>query len=237
MTQLVLDLLQRLQPSLDNFVPGRNGEALATLRTVAAGGGPQFVYLWGRTGSGRTHLLRSLTDTVDTAGASERVSGSEPGPAGEAGPAAVPDFTTGRLLYTLDDVDGLDADGQARLFVLLNEVRSHAGARFVGAGSAPPAQLLLREDVRTRLAWGLVHQLHALTDDEKAAALQAHADSRGVSVSPELIPWMLSHLPRDMRALVAALDAIDAYALAQRRALTVPLAREWLGRAGPQAGS
>lgn len=209
MTQLALDLLQPLQPTLDNFVPGRNGEALATLRALAAGGGPQFVYLWGQAGSGRTHLLRSLA----------------------AIGAGVPAFADDRLLYALDDVEDLDAAAQAQLFVLLDEVRAHAGAHFVGAGSAPPAHLNLREDVRTRLAWGLVHQLHALSDDEKAAALQAHADSRGVDVSAELVPWMLSHLPRDMRALVAALDALDAFALAQRRALTVPLAREWLARA------
>jgi chromosomal replication initiation ATPase DnaA len=31
-----------------------------------------------------------------------------------------------------------------------------------------------------------------------------------------------------MRTLVAALDALDAYALARHRALTVPLLREWL---------
>jgi DnaA family protein len=215
MSQLALDLLQPLQPSLDNFVPGRNHEALATLRAVARGGGPQFVYLWGDAGSGRTHLLRAL------------------GPVG----GDVPAFDAGRALYALDDVHALDADAQARLFVLLDEVRARPGARFVGAGDVPPALLRLRDDVRTRLAWGLVYQLHALSDAEKAAALAEHAGTRGVAVSPDLIPWMLAHLPRDMRALVAALDALDTFALARRRTLTVALAREWLAQADSRAGS
>ena len=34
-------------------------------------------------------------------------------------------------------------------------------------------------------------------------------------------------MPRDMRTLVAILDALDGYALAAKRAITVPLVREW----------
>jgi chromosomal replication initiation ATPase DnaA len=39
---------------------------------------------------------------------------------------------------------------------------------------------------------------------------------------------MMARLPRDMRTLAAVLDALDGYALQQRRALTVPLLRDWL---------
>ena len=46
-----------LTPSLDNFVVGRNAEALAALRAVAAGQGEPFVYLWGEAGSGRSHSV------------------------------------------------------------------------------------------------------------------------------------------------------------------------------------
>jgi DnaA family protein len=34
-------------------------------------------------------------------------------------------------------------------------------------------------------------------------------------------------MPRDMRTLMAVLDALDAYAMAAKRAITVPLVREW----------
>jgi DnaA family protein len=96
------------------------------------------------------------------------------------------------------------------------------------AGAAPPAHLALREDLRTRLAWGYVYQLHPLSDEEKSAALQAHAASRGVRIDADVFPFLLHQLPRDMRTLVAALDTLDAWALARKRALTLGLAREWL---------
>ncbi len=213
MTQLALDLLQPLQPSLDNFVAGRNAEALATLHALAQGRLPErIVYLWGSAGSGRTHLLTALA--VLPGGFRWRADLIE-----QAGVA------------TVDDVDTLDAAAQIALFNRLNAVRADTGCAAVVAGNAPPAQLALREDLRTRLAWGYVYQLHPLTDDEKTAALQAHAASRGVRFDPDLVPYLLAHLPRDMRALVAALDALDAWALARKRALTVGLAREWVAAA------
>lgn len=206
--QLALDLIQPLEPSLDNFVPGANAEALAALRGVAAGAGPSFIYLWGTPGSGRSHLLRAF------------------GQAGTSG--EVPEYGPDRSLYIVDDVDRLDEESQRRLFVLANEVRATPGATLLAAGPVAPAQLALREDLRTRLAWGLVYQLHPLSDVDKVQALERHAASRGIPLSPEVSSYLLTHVPRDMRTLVAILDALDAHALARRRAITLPLVREWL---------
>ncbi len=209
--QLALDLLQPLEPSLDNFVPGRNREALAALQHVARGAPVErIIYLWGEPGSGRTHLLTAL-------GSAPRAHAWSPADAPERPGLAL-----------VDDVDRLDAAAQIALFNRLNAVRAHADAACVVAGSQPPAQLALREDLRTRLGWGLVFQLHALADAEKADALATHAASRGLALSQEVIAWLLTHLPRDMRTLVAALDALDAWALARKKPLTLALAKEAL---------
>jgi DnaA family protein len=211
--QLTLDFVRPLTPSLDNFVVGRNAEALAGLRAIARKEGNGLVYLWGEPGSGRTHLLTALAG-ARTASMSA---------AGEA----IPEFADPLGLYLVDDVDMRDAPSQQRVFVLMNEVRAHPGAALVTTGRAAPAQLPLRDDVRTRLAWGLVYQVHALTDAEKAQALEEHARSRGLALSSDVIAYLLNHMPRDMRTLVAILDALDGYALAAKRAITVPLVREW----------
>jgi DnaA family protein len=210
----LVDLLQPLTPSLDNFVVGRNLEALDALRRACRGEAPdRIIYLWGELGCGRTHLLSALAAAPQ---------------AYRWTPATAPD-TPGLAL--LDDVGELDAAAQIALFNRLNAVRTQSRAACVIAGPAPPALLALREDLRTRLAWGLVYQLHALSDWEKADALAAHAASRGVPLAPEVIPYLLNHLPRDMRTLVAALDALDAYALARKKPLTLQLAKEGLAGA------
>jgi DnaA family protein len=211
MNQLALDLLQPLQPSLDNFVAGRNAEALAALHSLVERQlDPRTVYLWGVQGSGRSHLISALATLPDTYRWSADSVAETPG------------------IALVDDVERCDAAAQIALFNRLNAVRADVASACVVAGAVPPSQLVLREDLRTRLAWGYVYQLHPLSDVEKAAALQAHAASRGVRIDADVIPFLLVQLPRDMRTLVAALDALDAWALARKRALTLGLAREWL---------
>jgi DnaA family protein len=177
------------------------------LRDFRTGGGEQFVYLWGQTGAGCSHLLQALGL--------------------EAAQGEVPAFDARQHVYIVDDVGLLSELQQQRLFVLLNEIRSDRTARFVGAGNAAPRHLALRDDVRTRLAWGLVYQVHALSDDEKACALSAHAASRGFALSAEVVDYLMTHMPRDMRTLVAVVDALDTYALSVKKQLTVPLVRHW----------
>lgn len=224
--QFALDLLAPAMPTLDNFVAGANAPALAALRDALAGRGPAYVHLWGPPGSGRSHLLAAL-----------RAAGAT----GRAGPG-VPPFAARQALYAVDDVHTLDGAGQAALFGLQNEVRQHPGHILVTSADRPPAQLQLREDVRTRLAWGLVFALRPIAEPDQAAALAAYARARGARVDDELVPYMLTRLPRDMRTLVAVLDALDAFALARQRALTVPLLREWLqqqpapGNGAPPSG-
>jgi DnaA family protein len=208
--QLVLDLLQPAAPTFANFVVGRNAEAVAVLQRLGAAGGERIVYLWGEPGSGRSHLLQALAQ-------SSGVFWWRPGDAPEKAGVSL-----------VDDADLLDAAAQVALFNRLNAVRAGDGAACVATGPLPPAQLPLRQDLRTRLAWGLVYQLQPLADAEKAEALRAQAATRGLAVGDDVIGYLLNHLPRDMRTLAAAVDALDAYALAQKRALTVPLVRQWL---------
>lgn len=209
--QLALDLLQPAAPTLGNFVGGRNAEAVERLAQLAAGtSAERIVYLWGASGCGRSHLLQALAAHTNAQAWRPTDAAEAPGPT------------------LVDDVERLDEPAQVALFNRLNVVRARADAFCVAAGSAPPAQLPLREDLRTRLAWGLVYQLQPLADAEKGQALLAQATARGLTNANDVVDFLLTHLPRDMRTLAAALDALDAYALARKRPLTVALVRQWL---------
>ncbi len=128
-------------------------------------------------------------------------------------------------LVIADDVQALDADAQQALFMAINAARDGRAA-VLAAGDAPPAQLKLRDDLRTRLAWGLVYQLKPLGDVEKALHMQAEAARRGLQLSNEVAGYLLTRLPRDLSSLNNVLDALDRHSLAQQRPLTLPLVRE-----------
>lgn len=128
-------------------------------------------------------------------------------------------------LVVADDVELLDAAGQISLFNAINAARD-AGGTVLAAGNAPPAQLALREDLKSRLAWGLVYHVKPLTDAEKALTLHGEAARRGLKLSDEVVWYLLTHVRRDLRSLIALLDRIDRASLEQRRAVTLPLVRE-----------
>ena len=132
-------------------------------------------------------------------------------------------------LVTADDVDSLDAAAQQALFSAINAARE-GGAAVLAAGSVPPTQLGLREDLRTRLGWGLVYHLKPLADAEKALYLRNEASRRGFALSDEVVWYLLHHLPRDLGRLHAILDRLDQHSLARQRAVTLPLVRELLSK-------
>jgi DnaA family protein len=67
-----------------------------------------------------------------------------------------------------------------------------------------------------------------LSDADKAAALSAHADGRGMRLEGGLIAYLLSHFDRDMGSQIALLDALDRYSLQRKRGVTLPLLKEAL---------
>ncbi len=219
MKQLALVLAPPPAPALDNFVPGRNAELLALLRNLVAGRSTErCIYLWGEAGSGRSHLLRATIAALSAAGlVSLQISRGDPIPAPAAQLRAV----------AVDDVEAMDARNQRAFFNLYNELRERAGIVLV-AGDAPPARLKLRPELVTRLGWGLIYQVQALTDDEKVLALKRHAASRSFDLPDSVIDYLLRHLSRDLPSLMSVLDALDRHSLEAKRPITLPLLKELL---------
>ncbi|GAB4421722.1 MAG: DnaA regulatory inactivator Hda [Sideroxydans sp.] len=210
MTQLLLGLAPEWVPTLDNFVAGRNAELLAALHQALADG-RGTIYLWGERGSGRSHLLQA---TVQQA----RASGRKAVYADWAVPEAAE-------VVAVDGVDRLDEAQQVQLFALFNHMREQGGLLLV-SGPCAPAQLAVRGDLRTRLGWGLVYHVQALSDAEKAEALRQHAAARGFELPPEVTQYLLRHGRRDLPSLLQVLDALDAHCLRLKRAASVPLLKE-----------
>ncbi|HVP09231.1 MAG TPA: DnaA/Hda family protein [Burkholderiales bacterium] len=128
---------------------------------------------------------------------------------------------------SVDDVQKLDDLAQIALFNAINEARETGGA-VLAAGDAPPAQLPLREDLKSRLAWGLVYQVKPPSDEERAAFLRAESERRGFRLADEVISYLLTRMRRDLRSLTSVLERLDQYSLETKRPITLPLVRDAL---------
>ena len=226
MKQLVLDLgAEHPAQSLDTFQVGANAELTHLMHQFAQRASREhFAYLWGDTGAGKTHLLQGLAATP----ASRYIAADAPSEEF----VFTPDIT----LYLLDDCNLLSPQAQIDAFALFNQIREH-GAYMVSTGPVPPAVLPVREDLRTRMGWGLIYLIHGLSDDEKIAALTQAAEARGLTLSASVLPYLLSHFKRDMRSLATMLDALDQYSLETQRPVTLPLLRDLLLQGTPQSES
>lgn len=218
MRQLALELASPPAPTLANFVTGGNAEAVAALRALAAGAaGERFIYLWGAPGSGRSHLLRAVLKSLADAGRRVRLYGADEMPLADDSAEVV----------GVDDVERLDGQAQINLFNIFNNLKESSGVLVV-TGDCPPARLTLRADLLTRLAWGLVYEVHTLSEDDRRAAVLDYAAARGFTLPSEVTDYLLTRVPRDLSSLRALVDTLDRVSLEQKRAVTVPLVREVL---------
>ncbi|MEN9886492.1 MAG: hypothetical protein RL758_1070 [Pseudomonadota bacterium] len=221
MQQIALDMVLATSPSLDNFHAGRSEEALAHLKlwTGSVQPSPVPTYLWGEPGSGKSHLLQAVAQTLRDKGAS----------VGRLDLHCAPNapFSDHWSAVVMDDVHLYDTEQQHLAFNWFVNAQT-ARVWVLAAGLVPPADLPLREDLRTRLGWGHVFALHALSEAERRAVLRQEADARGIFLSDEVMDFMLVRFSRDLASLMQLLDQLDRFALAQKRPITIPLIKSML---------
>jgi len=218
MRQIPLAIGPAPEASFETFVVGDNALALAQLRALT---GP--VYLWGASGTGKSHLLAALAHAALVRGASS--GWFDPG-------TPLPwEFDAAWTLVLVDDCQALDEARQRAAFALFIEAQAHA-VPVVAAGSLPPVDLPLREDLRTRLGWGTVFEILPLREAQARAALRREADRRGIFLSDDVMDYLLTRFSRDLKHLMGLLDRLDRFALAEHRAVTVPLLKRMFEEEG-----
>lgn len=233
MKQIALDIGLAGGPTLANFLPGPNVAALLHVqswvgeRTAASPRSSMPTYLWGGAGSGKTHLLKAVREALREQGVA----------AGwlDADVIDPPPFDDRWVAVLMDDVQRYTATQQHVAFNWFVRATTNPGGDAQGspigvlaAGDVPPADLPLREDLRTRLGWGQVHGLQAPSETELRAVLRQGADARGVFLSDEVMDFMLRRFSRDLGSLMQLLEQLDGYALRTQRTLTIPLLKSML---------
>jgi len=225
MKQMALDIGLHTTPTLDSFFAGPNSAALQHLKlwTTSQMPSPVPTYLWGESGSGKSHLLRAVQAELSNAGVSvgwldadqnERLI-----------------FDEAWTAVLMDDVHLYNLEQQQLAFNwFVNALTPKSGSpRWVlAAGMLPPADLRLRDDLRSRLGWGHVYALQVLSDAERREVLRSEADARGLFLSDEVMSYMLSRFSRDLSSLMILLDHLDQFALETKRAMTIPLIKSML---------
>ena len=226
MKQIALDIAITPAPSLDAFLAGPNAAALDHLRLWVGDGAqsgqlrsPVPTYLCGESASGKSYLLKAVSEALRAQG----------GEVGWLDPSMhePPEFNPRWVAVMMDDVQNYSAVQQQAAFNYF--INAQTEQRWVlAAGSLPPADLKLRDDLRTRLGWGHVFGLQVLTEAERRAVLRREADARGIFLGDDVMDFILARFSRDLNSLMQLLQQLDGYSLATKRAITIPLVKSML---------
>ena len=216
MNQLIFDFAERGYPGFDKFLGTENAELVYVLQHKH----DPFIYVWGEEGAGKSHLLRAWVAQALDAGKKAVYIDAATTPLTEAA------FEAEYL--AIDQIEKLGNEEQALLFAVFNRFRNSGKGFLLLSSEHPPQQLVIREDLRTRMAYCLVYEVKPLTDQEKIDALVSMAAARQVTIDPEIFEYLLNHWRRDMDSLMQMLDTLDNYAVTMGKRITLPLLRQLL---------
>ena len=220
--QIPLALTPPRRPQFDNFVAGRNHSVLEVLRHGLQIG--QWYFLAGPDGSGRSHLAQAVLNARLAEGAQARfVACADPSAVG------LLNATSGEWIV-LDDIDRLAARPEAELALFngLNRWRAdHSGVLMTGmqrAGFDLP-DLVSRLNQAAKLS---LMPLQDDTDQSFADLIEQLMQDFQLTAGHGLADYLLRHAPRSPARLVRLFERFSEQARAERRVLSIPLARAYL---------
>lgn len=226
--QLPLGLSLRSSARFESFYAGDNSVLVSALQLAAGGTGEPLIFLAGRTGMGKTHLLQAACHMAGQVGSATAYL-----PLGELD-ALSPDILDGleqMAFICIDDIDAIAGknDWETAVFNLFNAARA-AGSVMLFTGSDTPAACGLQlPDLVSRLGWGATYTLKPLTEVQLQAALALRARERGLELPDDTTQFLLKRIQRDLPSAFGLFDRLDRASLIEQRRLTIPFVKSVLG--------
>ncbi len=219
--QLVLDLPHRPAWGRDVFFEApANRAALAFIERWPDW--PQSaVVIVGPAGAGKTHLAAVWRQRAQA----RRLQAADL--------AALPGEGVGEPLLC-DDVERMLAHagpaGEEALFHLLNRLWHRRGALLMTARRPPARWSLHLRDLASRLNALPVIEILPPDDSLLAVVMVKQLRDRQLEIEPAVVGYVLARIERSFAAVAKVVEELDRLALAEKRRITVPLARCVLAR-------
>lgn len=226
--QLPFDFTVSEKFTFDNFlVSHRNAELLSLLREIETSNA-NMAFVWGSEGVGKSHLLQALCHDQEDRQVLQalylpmqkiRVFGPE-----------VFNSLHHMDLICLDDLHEVagQRDWEEMLFAFFNRTRE-AGVRLVVTADKSPRGLAFAlPDLASRMAWGVIYQLHELKDEDKLMALEQRALEKHLSMPAEVLNYIFNRHSRDLESLLVVMETLDKLSLAEKRKLTIPFVKQFM---------
>ncbi|MEG8039101.1 chromosomal replication initiator DnaA [Sphingomonas sp. LR60] len=125
----------------------------------------------------------------------------------------------------IDDAETVDEE---TLFHAWNRAQEERRPLLLIATAVPPTWSIALPDLRSRLAASPAATIDAPEEALMATLFERGFARRHLDARADLIAWLTARTERSHTAVIETIDRLDRAALAGRRRLTIPLARETL---------
>lgn len=228
LSQLPLPFSLAAHETFESFYAGKNEQLVTEIKQAISDDQYHYIYLWSAESVGRSHLMYAACHQV-----TEQEKWASYVPL-DRHSSLSPEMLQGMEHYSLVCLDNIDAiagksEWEIAIFDLFNRLYENQQTTLLISGNCAPRHLpLTLPDLASRLDWGHVYQLQALSDEEKMRALQQRAHLKGFELSDEVSAYLVHHIARDMKTLFSALNQLDHASLSSKRKLTIPFVKESL---------
>ncbi|MGX5201660.1 DnaA regulatory inactivator Hda [Aliikangiella sp. IMCC44632] len=225
MLQLPLNVQLDDSSTFDNFEASHNLQLIERLSTLADAT-PEFIFIWGASETGKTHLAQALCHSF----AERNLLAAYLPLDNESFDAEILQGMHHLDLVCIDNVEAVKAksEWEVALFNLYNELKADHKHLIIFSNAAPAQTQFNLADLNSRLSAMEIYKLEALSDTGKISLFQSRATHRGLDIPAEVAKFILSRYSRSVADLVEILDTLDRSSMMLQRKVTIPLVKEIL---------
>lgn len=209
--QLPFDLPGRNAMGASDFVTSASNEAARAMIDAWPNWPGTTLAVHGPAGCGKTHLGHVWQEKIGDSALFLTA------------PTSLPDLPAKPRLI-LDE----PALNETDFFHLLNRVKNDGGSMLILSREAPARWQVQLPDLASRLKALPAVEVAAPDDALLGAVLVKHFGDRQINVAPEVVDYLLRHIERSFAAAAETAERLDRAALAEGKAITIPLVRRVL---------
>ena len=232
--QLSLGLELSNKLTLDNFIIGQNKAILNFINSLILSSKKnsktnynpdKCLYLYGASGTGKTHLLQSICHQATQNQLSAIYLDAKAINPEQMNQLNDMEYLEVICIDNIDAITGSDT-WELAFFHLFNRVYT-SGASLIMASKQKPKQLDIKlPDLLSRLQWVLAFKLNPLNDEDLILAIEDKFSQKGFYVSKDVISFMIHRLARKVTGLMDKVDLLCNLAISKKRKITIPFVKK-----------
>ncbi|KAF3982988.1 MAG: DnaA regulatory inactivator Hda [Methylococcales symbiont of Hymedesmia sp. n. MRB-2018] len=221
--QLPLQFEFQSNQNFNTFYLGDNIETITHLKNRFINK-EQLIYLWGKKGTGKTHLIQASSQQANKQNKSCFCFSFKP----QLPTTSILDGLEQLDLICFDNIENIagHAEWEQAFFNFFNCHRDHNKHLLLSAHCPPKFLSIQLPDLKTRMNWGLTLKLNVLTDEQQLNALIFKANDLGFKLPLNVGQFLIAHYARDLPSIWQLLDKIEHATLAEKRKITIPFLKQ-----------